>query len=47
MLKQKRRQHGKDQLAQWSSDRSRQLDQRKAMNKQMEKDEAQEKKRLK
>ncbi len=47
MLKQKRRAQGKDQLSQWAAERGRQLEQRKAMNKQMEKDEAQEKKRLK
>lgn len=47
MLKQKRRAHGKEQLQQWAADRNNQLQQRKATNKQMEKDEAAEKKRLK
>lgn len=46
-LKQKRRANGKEQLQQWTNERNNQLKQRKTTNKQMEKDEAAEKKRLK
>ncbi len=47
MLKQKRRATAKGQLAQWTSDRKKQIEMKKVSNKQEEKASDQEKKRLK
>ena len=47
LLKQKRRANAKDQLRDWGNERVKQVELRKSLNKQQEKDNEAEKRRLK